>query len=383
MRARIQWTIVQILWQNAQREASILRALESILELSRDPVLALSDGQLVMMNAAAKQAFPGSRIGDSASALVPDAILFEPSDRFVSGMTVGVERYTVAAARCDGVLYLALTPDAGAQDNRGFVSEVMMSGLLSTLYNIGLAADRIHDSITPENKSARESLAMLHHGYYTLLRRLNNLNTLCALCDGSMGLSMRRFDLVRLCEDVVSTTAALTRDDYAPLVFCTELETLPVCMDGPRVEQLILNLLSNSLRYAPKDGCVRLKLAKSGANALISVSDNGSGIDPALLQSVFSGFQGSMDLRLLSAQPGGGIGLALCRVIAERHGGTLILESRPGEGTEVRALLPLSPPDAEQFESAGPAYANGGMPVILTELSDLLHADTYADFACE
>lgn len=360
-----------------------MRALESILELSRDPVLALSGGRLLMMNAAAKQAFPGSRIGDGASTLVPDAIVHEPSERFVSAMTVGEERYTVAAARCDGVLYLSLTPDTAARNDRGYVSEVMMSGLLSTLFNIGLAADRIHDSLPPESESARESLAMLHHGYYTLLRRLNNLNALCALSDGSTGLSMRRFDLVRLCEDVVSTTAALTGDDFAPLVFSTELETLPVCMDGPRVEQLILNLLSNSLRYAPKDGCVRLKLARSGANALISVSDNGSGIDPTLLRSVFSGFQGSMDLRLLSAQPGGGIGLALCRVIAERHGGTLILESRPGEGTDVRVLLPLSPPDSEQLESAGAPYANGGMPVILTELSDLLRADAYADFACE
>ena len=50
---------------------------------------------------------------------------------------------------------------------------------------------------------------------------------------------------------------------------------------------------------------------------------------------------------------------------------------------DVRVLLPLSPPDSEQLESAGAPYANGGMPVILTELSDLLRADAYADFACE
>ena len=83
-----------------------------------------------------------------------------------------------------------------------------------------------------------------------------------------------------------------------------------------------------------------------------------------------------------SASPtGSGIGLGLCRIIAEKHGGTLILESREDEGTDVRVLLPLTQPGVGDLMSAGQAEEpNGGLAVILTELSELLDAEVYADY---
>ena len=70
-------------------------------------------------------------------------------------------------------------------------------------------------------------------------------------------------------------------------------------------------------------------------------------------------------------------------MIAEKHGGTLILESREGEGTDVRVLLPLMPPGMMDLMSAGPAYSNGGMTAVLTELSELLDAEIYRDLCPE
>ena len=350
----------------------MLNALETILELNRDPMLVLESGKILRMNSAARAAFPGSRVGDAALELFPDSIVFEAADTFVSSVSVGETRYVVDAARCDGMLLLTLTPDRPASEDRGFLSETLMSGMLSTLFDIRLSADCVRGMLFEEMLSARSYLSMLDHGYYRLLRKLGNLNTLCSLSDGSMDLTLRRIDLVALCSDIVSSTVLLTGGDYAAVEFATELETLPACMDGPKVEQLILNLLTNSLKHTPRSGLIRLRVAKSGSNALISVSDNGSGIAPDRLKTVFTAFRNRLDLDALSSDPGGGIGLGLSRIIAEKHGGTLILESRNGEGTDVRVLLPLCPQGMEDLMSAGPDYDNGGMAIILTELSDLL-----------
>ena len=358
-------------------------ALNPILELSRDPVLVLEGGKIVWMNSAARQAFPGSRPGDGASELIPDLIAFDPADRFLSAVVIGGVRYTVSAARCGGALYLSLEADCPVSEDRGFLSAGTMSGMLAALFNVGLSSERLRSALPQEAADARKYLAALDHSYYTLLRRIGNLNTLISLGDGSMELALRRVDLAALCSDIASSTALLTRGAYAPVEFVTELDTLPACMDARRIEQLVLNLLANSLRHTPADGRVRLKLAKSGSNALISVSDNGSGIPPAQLNSIFTGFPERRDIEALCAEPGGGIGLGLCRMIAEKHGGTLILESREGEGTDVRVLLPLMPPGMMDLMSAGPAYSNGGMTAVLTELSELLDAEIYRDLCPE
>ena len=96
------------------------------------------------------------------------------------------------------------------------------------------------------------------------------------------------------------------------------------------------------------------------------------------MEDYFAGlYRERRGIEALSAEPGGGIGLALCRMITEKHGGTLILESREGEGTDVRVLLPLTPPGMMDLMSAGTEYSNGGMPAVLTELSELLDAEAY------
>ncbi len=352
-------------------------ALQAILELNRDPVLALVGGKIHMMNSAAENAFPGTRVGDRAADLIPDLITFEPAAQFVSSVIISGVCYTVSAIRLDDRLVLSLKAERSASDSRGYLSEMLMSGMLSALSNIGLSSDRLRSELASEKEPIPTYLCMLDHSYYSLLRRLGTLNTLCGLCDGDFALQFHRFDLVTLCGDIVSTTSLLTRGPYAPIEFITELEHLPVCMDPHRIELLILNLISNSLRHTQPDGQIRLKLGKSGSNAVISVSDNGSGIPPALLRNVFSSFQNRVDDDALRMERGAGLGLGLCRLIAEKHGGTLILESREGEGTDIRALLPLSPPGLNDLMCDGPQYGNSGMRVILTELSDLLDTSVY------
>ena len=352
-------------------------AMQNVLELSRDPMIALQDGRILMMNAAAGKVFPDRRIGDAASGFLPDPVLYDTADSFYSTLNVRGVRYTVSALRCEGVLYLSLVPEADASLLRGCLSDAAMSDMLSTLFNIGLSAERLRVSAGLKDAETEKYFGALYHNYFALNRTLGNLNALCALSEGGMELVLRHADLVKLCADLVSSVSLMLKGRRARLEFVTELESLPACVDTPKVERALLNLLSNALAHTRDDGLVRLRLARSGASAVISVDDDGCGIPPDRLKSVFHAFQNRIDQAALSREPGDGLGLALCSLIAEKHGGTLLLESREGEGTAVRLLLPLSPPASDDLESEAAAYANGGMTVLLTELSGLLENADY------
>ncbi len=127
-----------------------------------------------------------------------------------------------------------------------------------------------------------------------------------------------------------------------------EVRTTPlpvVLADEPQMLQLFQNLLTNALRYQPLTlghvPVVNVSAARRGNGWSIAVSDNGIGIEPQYFERIFKLFQrlhGQRDY------PGTGVGLAICRRIAERHGGTLTVESQPGEGSTFRLWLPDEPP---------------------------------------
>jgi len=119
----------------------------------------------------------------------------------------------------------------------------------------------------------------------------------------------------------------------------------PVCasIDHDRVVQLLSNLLGNAMKFTPQGGHVELRAeARDGEVALV-VHDSGPGIDPEALPHVFDRFWKVKD----DGQQGLGLGLYICRSIAEAHGGSMSVESSPGHGTAFRVSLPDSSPGAK------------------------------------
>ncbi|MCA1941470.1 MAG: PAS domain S-box protein [Caenispirillum bisanense] len=149
-------------------------------------------------------------------------------------------------------------------------------------------------------------------------------------------------DLAAVLGAVQSSLARTIMETGADL----EVEPLPVVTaDEPQMLQLFQNLVTNALRYQPhRPGHVprvRISAARRGAGWSFAVADNGIGIEPQYFERIFKLFQrlhGQRDY------PGTGVGLAICRRIAERHGGTITVDSRPGEGTTFQVWLPDEPP---------------------------------------
>ncbi len=117
----------------------------------------------------------------------------------------------------------------------------------------------------------------------------------------------------------------------------------PPCLEGSwdsdRMSQLLTNLISNAVRYSPKDSDVRVAVRQLPDSAVISVCDHGIGIPPEqqdLLFRPFSRLDGA------KARKGTGLGLYICKAIVEAHHGRIWVESEQGKGTSFHVSLPLA-----------------------------------------
>jgi two-component system, OmpR family, sensor histidine kinase VicK len=116
-----------------------------------------------------------------------------------------------------------------------------------------------------------------------------------------------------------------------------------VRVDPVRIEQAVLTLVDNAIKYGPEGQSIILKSASSNGELRVEVGDKGPGIPETELPHVFERFY-----RLDGVdEPGNGLGLSIAQTIAEAHGGRIEAESRPGEGTRMSLVLPLLP-DADR-----------------------------------
>lgn len=131
----------------------------------------------------------------------------------------------------------------------------------------------------------------------------------------------------------------------------TASEPLPVHLDPGHMEQVVMNLVLNGRDAVPDGGTVRVRTRPAGgAEALVEVSDDGHGMDEETLGEIFSPFFTTKDT-------GTGLGLATTRRIVEKAGGTIEVESSPGEGATFRVRLPIAEGAADEDEGEGAAEA--------------------------
>jgi signal transduction histidine kinase len=112
--------------------------------------------------------------------------------------------------------------------------------------------------------------------------------------------------------------------------------------DPQRIGQVVGNLVGNAVKFTGRDGVVTIVVAPTERGARIGVADTGVGIDPAELPHIFERFyRGSRANEARGS--GSGLGLAIVRSIVDMHGGTIVVESRIGEGSTFTVDLPRDP----------------------------------------
>ncbi|HEX8732791.1 MAG TPA: HAMP domain-containing sensor histidine kinase [Ktedonobacterales bacterium] len=121
----------------------------------------------------------------------------------------------------------------------------------------------------------------------------------------------------------------------------TDIAPVTVMADPGQLRQLGMILLDNAIKYTPSDGQIRLAVAQSGPNAILTISDTGIGISPDDLPHIFKRFWRA-DRARERDEHGSGLGLAIARWITTAHHGEISVESAPGKGTTFTITLPAA-----------------------------------------
>lgn len=183
------------------------------------------------------------------------------------------------------------------------------------------------------------------------VERLNTLTrsllTLAQFSSDRPPITLAPLPLTPLVQDLVRELTPLAEDRMIHLA--VEAQPIPLVQgDAGRLTQLLVNLLDNALAYTPPDGRITIRLMPAQAHVALQVEDTGPGITPEHLPHVFERFYRADPAR--ARQSGGtGLGLAIVKDIAEAHGGTVSVESAPGQGTLFTITLPAC---ADKADSA-------------------------------
>lgn len=169
---------------------------------------------------------------------------------------------------------------------------------------------------------------------------VNDLLSVSRAGHGQLDMERAPFDLAAEVRDVVGRYVAATREEGRHSFTIDAPETLTLDGDQTRIDQLLMNLVGNAVKYSPRGGQVAVQLARQNGAAEIAISDQGIGIPAADLSRVGGAFTRGVGKAATFA--GMGIGLHVAKLVAEAHGGSLALESAgEDKGTTVRVRLPL------------------------------------------
>ncbi|MBO5497469.1 MAG: PAS domain-containing protein [Oscillospiraceae bacterium] len=345
----------------------MLQVSADVLALSADPALLAKGGRIVYANAAACRLFGADCTGQTIRAALGEEIASVQSGSFLGELNRGGQRYLLRVQALDGLQVYYLRESAICER---LVSDSFLVALRGALMDLQAAITLLKNRLAPEGGNACPELAPLSRSFFQINRILTNVSVIHGVENGSVLFLPRPIDLSRFLRELADSVSLLFA---APELAVFLPETCPCTADPALLESLVLNLLSNAMRHA--EGCTRISLRLSllGEQLLLSVSDDGCGIPAEEMHTVFDRFRHQHALTQLGS--GAGLGLTTAQEIAHLHGGTLLLESREGLGTAVRASLnrvsaPLS------LHTPIPAY-DQSYNCILTGLADCLPAECF------
>ena len=173
-----------------------------------------------------------------------------------------------------------------------------------------------------------------------LLNVINDILDMSKIEAGRMDMSMTPFDAQSVIEEAVRIIRAPAQEKDIE-VTCEVEDGLDITADRRAFKQVLLNLLSNGIKFTPDHGEVRLKATTADGFARIEVTDTGIGIRKSDVERLAKPFV-QVENQFTKTHKGSGLGLAIARSLIEMQGGTMMIDSVPGQGTTVSFTLPLT-----------------------------------------
>jgi signal transduction histidine kinase/ActR/RegA family two-component response regulator len=244
--------------------------------------------------------------------------------------------------------------------------------LRNPLSAIGFAMDLIKDRSLADSRLAKYADTIKRQTGH-LTRLVDDLLDVSRVTSGKVTLHRERTDLASLVDRVVEAVRTMAERQGVSLTALPAPAPEPVCVDGDvvRLEQVVMNLVINAIKYTPRGGRIEVGVSREGGEAVLSVRDTGVGIPAEHLESIFDLFS-QAPTGLDRAMGGLGLGLTLVRAIAAMHGGRVQAQSAGvGRGSEFRVRLPLAlaaaASAADETEAAASPLGTSGVRLVVVE----------------
>ncbi len=198
----------------------------------------------------------------------------------------------------------------------------------------------------PLPETVGESLILVKNNGLRLMKLINDLLEIIRLEEGKLQINPKPIDLTTFVPGIADSIRHLA--EMKKIVICVQSPTHPLIVRGEpsRLEKVLLNLLTNAIKFTPPGGRITVSWGQTQGQAQIEVQDTGIGIAPNELPYVFDRFR-QADGSSTRKYQGVGLGLALAKELVEEHHGSLAARSRVGEGTVFSVRLPLDHSEAD------------------------------------
>ncbi|HSZ75128.1 MAG TPA: ATP-binding protein [Rhizomicrobium sp.] len=194
----------------------------------------------------------------------------------------------------------------------------------------------------------KEYAVDIHSSGAHLLSLINDLLDVAKIEAGKMDIEPDALDVRRTFDTVLKIMDTKSREKHQELVIDIDISTPPLYADERALRQILINLVSNAVKFTPEHGRVAVVTSQARDGGFqILVEDNGPGIPREKLDRIFTPFS-QVDNRYDRQAGGTGLGLALVRGLAELHGGRAWLESEYGKGCRAYVVLPAAPDDMQE-----------------------------------
>lgn len=235
------------------------------------------------------------------------------------------------------------------QMHREFVANVSHE-LRTPITNIRSYAETLEDvgeEMPPDNRA--HFLQVILNESDRMVKIVQDLLMLSKFDAGDNDMRFENFDIANSTNNICEAIRLNVEKRDMILAVETPENAVVCCGDRARIEQVIVNIITNAIRYTPDGGEISVKVGGSDHHVWVSVKDTGIGIPPEQLPHIFDRFY-RVDRARSRALGGSGLGLSIAKEIVMKHGGEISIDSEPGKGTKVLIRLPREQSGGEANE---------------------------------
>jgi len=193
-----------------------------------------------------------------------------------------------------------------------------------------------------DSEDTRRAVEVIERNTRLQARLVDDLLDLSRMIAGTVRLNKMPIHLVPILESAIDSVRPEDAIKGITLESALDREAGAIVADAVRIQQIVMNLIANALRFTAREGRITVRLRSIACRAEIDVSDSGAGIDPSVLPYVFDAFRQGTEPKM-NGHGGLGLGLAIVRHLAELHGGIARAESAgQGRGSTFTVSLPVT-----------------------------------------